>query len=330
MNIAAPISSVKEVEMLLHYGADELYCGVRTPEWEEHFGEHLWMNRRSPKGANLGSWEDLQQMINLAHDSGTPVHVTLNAPFYTRSGMDYLLKLAEKLVTELNIDSLIVSDFNFLTRLADHRLPVSLHLSSLGSCINSYAADFYYSMGIKRIILPRQLRLSEIKGVVTQTKSPMEFEVFAVNDGCFFEEGFCQTTHALGGPFCLTDWEVQIQPIDDNPISNAQMDRHSEDLREYLWYQNNCGSSFQRDGLPNGPCSLCWFGHFRDWGVTAVKIVGREASFYRKMRSLQLVKTVMDEVNKKVGRNGIGQFARSLRATPEYCDKGYMCYFKER
>ena len=329
MKIAAPISSVKEAEMLLYYGADELYCGVRTPEWEEHFGEHLWMNRRSPGGANLGSWEDIQQMVNLAHDNQTAVHVTLNAPFYTRAGMDYLLKLAEKLTGELNIDSLIVSDLNFLMRLAGHQLPVNLHLSSLGSCINSYAADFYYSMGITRIILPRQLRLSEIKRVVTQTKSPMEFEVFAVNDGCFFEEGFCQTTHALGGPFCLTNWEVQVRPSDDNPIPTTPMEKHFEDLREYLWYQNNCGSSYQQDGLPNGPCSLCWFGHFRDWGVTAVKIVGREASFYRKMRSLQMVKAVMDEVRKDVASEEIAQFARSLRATPEYCDKGYMCYFKD-
>jgi putative protease len=101
-------------------------------------------------------------------------------------------------------------------------------------------------------------------------------------------------------------------------------------LREYLWYQNNCGSSFQQNGLPNGPCSLCWFGHFRDWGVTAVKIVGREASFYRKMRSLQLVKAVMAEVKEGGACEKIAQFARSLRATPEYCDKGYMCYFRDR
>jgi putative protease len=330
MKIAAPTSSIQEVEMLLHYGADELYCGVQTPEWEEHFGEHLWMNRRSPVGANLSSWEDIQQMVKLAHGSLTPVHVTLNAPFYTRAGMDYLLKLAEKLTSELNIDSLIVSDLNFLMRLAGQNFPVNLHLSSLGSCINSHAVDFYHSLGIKRIILPRQLRLSEIKRIVTQTKSPMEFEVFAVNDGCFFEEGFCQTTHALGGPFCLTDWEVQVQRSDGNPVATTQIEQHLAELREYLWYQNNCGSSFQQDGLPNGPCSLCWFGHFRDWGVTAVKIVGREASFYRKMRSLQLVKAVMDEVAKGGARQEIDRFARSLRATPQYCDKGYMCYFRDR
>ena len=330
MKIAAPLSSAAEAEMLLHYGADELYCGVRTPEWEEHFGGHVWMNRRSPQGANLGSWENIQQVVNLAHSSRIPVHVTLNAPYYTRAGMDYLIKLAEKLISELEIDSLIVSDLNFLMRLAGEKLPVNLHLSSLASCINSRAVDFYLSLGIKRIILPRQLHLSEIKRIVTQTNSPMEFEVFAVNDGCFFEEGFCQTTHALGGPFCLTDWEVRVHRTDVDPVSDTEIEQHIAELGEYLWFQNNCGSSFQQDGLPNGPCSLCWFGHFRDWGVTAVKIVGREASFYRKMRSLQIVKAVMDEAEAGGACEEIAQFARNLRATPQYCDKGYMCYFKDR
>ena len=330
MKIAAPLSSATEVEMLLHYGADELYCGVRTPEWEAHFGGQVWMNRRSPQGANLGSWEDIQQVVNLAHKSRIPVHVTLNAPYYSQAGMNYLLKLAEKLISELEIDGLIVSDLNLLMRLAGENLPVNLHLSSLAGCINSRAVDFYQSLGIKRIILPRQMRLSEIKSIVTQVNSSMEFEVFAVNDGCFFEEGFCQTTHALGGPFCLMDWEVQAHHSDGDLISDVQLAQHQKDLREYLWFQNNCGSSFQQDGLPSGPCSLCWFGLFRDWGVTTVKIVGREASFYRKMRSLQMVKAVMDEVKAGGASEEIEQFARSIRATPQYCDKGYMCYFKER
>ncbi|UCF90245.1 MAG: U32 family peptidase, partial [Desulfobacterales bacterium] len=169
-------------------------------------------------------------------------------------------------------------------------------------------------------------RLSEIKRIVTEGNSQMEFEVFAVNDGCFFEEGFCQTTHALGGPLCLTDWEVQAP---GGSLAAPELAQGLEELREYLWYQNNCGSTFQEEGLPNGPCSLCWFAHFKAWGVTAVKIVGREASFYRKMRSLQLVKAVMDKVREGVSYAGVSQWTRSLRGTPDYCDKGYMCYFRE-
>lgn len=317
--------------MLLHFGADELYCGVTTPEWEEHFGGRWWMNRRAPSGGNLTSWEDVRGVTELAHAHKAPIYLTLNAPFYPEETHGYLLKLAEKLVGELKIDGLIVSDVGFISLLAREKLPVRIHLSSLGSCTNSRSALFFKSLGVDRIILPRQLRLSEIERIVRETGSEvegLEFEVFAVNDGCFFEEGYCQTTHAFG-PFCLTDWTMQAREGSRGGPSPDEIEEHREGLKEYLWYQNNCGSSFQKDGLPNGPCSLCRFAEFRDWGVAAVKIVGREASFHRKAGSMQMVKAIMDEVRAGGSPGDIAGMARALRDTAEYCDKGHMCYFRE-
>jgi len=314
--------------MVLHFGADELYCGVTTPEWEEHFGGNWWMNRRDPSAANLTSREEIKEVAELAHGRGAPVYVTLNAPFYTPESIVYLLRLSEKLVSELGVDGLIVSDLSFLMRLRREGLPARIHLSSLGSCFNSRSADFYHSLGVTRIILPRQLRLSEIGRLISEARSGIEFEVFALNDGCYFEEGFCQANHAFG-PLCLTDWSVTNFGHTQNGFSEKEIGERLRDFKEYLWYQNNCGSSFQENGLPNGPCSLCRFGHFRDWGVGAVKIVGREASFHRKMGSIQLVKAVMDEVREGRRPEDIAQTARSLRGTPEYCDKGYMCYFRD-
>lgn len=329
MMIVAPVASVRDVEMSVHFGADELYCGVSPPEWEEHFGGGWWINRRSPQGANLVTWAAICEVVRLAHEARVPVHVALNAPYYTEGGIRYLRKLAHKLSNELGVDGLIVSDFNFLLHLAEKPLPVRIHLSSLGSCSNGRAADFYASLGVRRIILPRQLRLSEIRRIVAGRSSRVEFEVFALNDGCYFEEGYCQTTHALGGPFCLSNWQQTLPEAGRADPDRDEIERALRDLQEYLWYQNNCGSSFQGQGLPNGPCSLCWFGHFRDWGITAVKIVGREASFARKTASLQLVKAIMEEVRAGKPAEEIARAALALRESPEHCSKGYMCYFRE-
>ncbi len=320
MKIVAPVSSPDEVEMLLHCGADELYCGIRAPEWEEKFGGRWWMNRRGPKGANLSGFSDLKRVTTAAHDAGVRVAVALNAAFYPADAIDDILELARKLAADTGVDALIISDVNLLIRIQRENPPVEIHLSSLGSVFNSYTVDFYRDLGVRRIILPRQLRLSEIETIVSRKSDRMEFEVFAVNDGCLFEEGVCQTTHAFG-PFCMMDWSIQAVHGPNGPEAAPPVDR----LNEYRWYQNNCGSSFQEDGLPNGPCSLCRFDRFQSWGVSAVKIVGREAAFYRKMRSLQLVKAVMDEV-----RNGRpSSVARKWRNTPEYCDSGWMCYFRD-
>ena len=168
MKIVAPVSSVEEVEMLVHYGAEELYCGLSTPEWENHFGGQWWMNRRSPAKANLRSWKDIQRVVEVAHHHEVTVSLTLNAPFYPQGSMGYLLKLSEKVGQEAHIDGFIVSDVNFVLLLARERLPVRIHLSSLGSCFNSWAADFYRSLGAGRIILPRQLRLGEIRELIDE------------------------------------------------------------------------------------------------------------------------------------------------------------------
>ncbi|MBU1340228.1 MAG: U32 family peptidase [Proteobacteria bacterium] len=349
MKIVTPISSVSELDMLLENGADELYCGLRTHEWDKIFGQNLWMNRRNPNQANIFSWEDLEKITTAAHSRSVTVSITLNASFYPKKGMAYILKLCDKLVRKAGVDALIVSDLNLLMELSKEKLPVRIHLSSLGSCFNSYSIDFYQSLGVDRIILPRQLRLDEIRSILEtssckpdsdnpypgKTKTDennshkMEFEVFALNDGCYFEEGFCQTSHTLGA-FCLTQWEIEpAGSLKKDPAFSRKLTDLREHYKEYLWFQNNCGSSFQKDGLPNGPCSLCWFGHFRDWGVASVKIVGREASFQRKMGSLQLVKAVRDKTRNPENCNRIKDYARDLRGTPDYCDKGYMCYFRE-
>ncbi len=320
MNIVAPVRSLTEVEMLLTLGADELYCGVVTPEWQRDFGTGWWLNRRDPQHANCHAQQELEAIVAKAHDHEVPVYITLNTSFYPSAGMAHVERLARFLVETMKVDGLIVADLNFLIRWSRLQLPVRVHLSSLGGCFNSWAVEYYRELGVRRIILPRQLRLSEIEKLVKQAAGDMEFEVFALNDGCLFEEGFCQTTHGLGS-FCLTDWKMDSR--------SARLADRLEGFREYRWFQNNCGSTCQPDGTPNGPCSLCWFGLFNEWGIKALKIVGREASFYRKMRSLQLVQSVMQRVKNGASNRGVAAAAQSLRNSPEYCRKGMMCYFKD-
>ena len=49
----------------------------------------------------------------------------------------------------------------------------------------------------------------------------------------------------------------------------------------------------------------------------------------RKGKMTNLVKAVMDEVRENAPPGRVARIARSYRRTPEYCKKGYMCYFRE-
>jgi putative protease len=330
MKIVAPVRSVDEVEMLLSCGADELYCGYTPEEWRAHSAGLWWVNRRDPRSSDFTRREHLLETIRLAHEGTVPVYVTVNAPFYPAGALPYLVDLCERLIQEYQADGLIVADLDLILSLG-RRLgstgKARIHLSNLGGCYNHKSAEFFSSLGLERIILSRHMRRSEIERLVREAPPGIGFEVFALNDGCYFEEAYCRVSHSLGGPFCLGDW-TNLEPCGPHAAAfSARLERERACLERYLWYQNNCGSSFQGHGLPNGPCSLCWFGFFRDWGVSAVKIVGREASFHRKMASLQLVKAIVDLARAGAGHEEIAEAARSFRATPELCDSGFMCYY---
>jgi hypothetical protein len=63
-------------------------------------------------------------------------------------------------------------------------------------------------------------------------------------------------------------------------------------------------------------------------GVTAVKVVGREANTQRKLRSVQMVRAVIER-SARVGEDDVKAFAQGLRRKPEYCRSGYMCYYRD-
>src|SRR5689334_5409451 len=81
-------------------------------------------------------------------------------------------------------------------------------------------------------------------------------------------------------------------------------------------------------GLPYGPCGLCAIHDFNRIGVSSLKIVGREASPYKKLASVRMVRTIVDQVRSGAQKLVTIERAKSLRGEREHCDSGYMCYYK--
>jgi putative protease len=333
MKIVAPISSPQEVEMLTGSGADELYCGVTPREWVSKYSMAVWLNRRNPRGGNIQSFEALNQLVKKAHSYRTPVFLTLNAPYYTEDQYPYLIDLVKRVVLDIGVDGLIVSDIGLVTVITELGTDVDIHVSSVAASLNTEAIRFYQELGARRIILPRSLSLREIGNIALKVKDIVDIEVFILNDGCAFEEGFCQTTHHVVGGFCsdLAKWEYRfLRANGENVGKEINLDEHMADYREWIWYINSCGCSVTPKGLPYGPCGLCAMSDLSTMGVAAIKIAGREASSFRKLASVQLVKAVMDLVKKGVPKGEIIDRARSVREAPERCDLGYMCYYRQR
>jgi putative protease len=334
MKVLAPISSYDELEMLAESGAEEFYCGIVPREWLDRYTGAVWLNRRSPKGGSLETLADLKRLVDGAHRFGIPVFITLNAPYYTSEQLSWVMELARRLDGEVGVDALIVTDINLLMQLSRAKLNAELHVSSVAATLNTEAIRFLLQFGPSRIILPRSLTIPEIEEIATAIRDEVELEAFMLNDGCAFEEGFCSTTHHhTVGAFCtsLSEMDTEFERTGGRELTrrqNARLRRNLTDYREWIWYVNGNGCGSTPNGLPYGPCGLCAIHEFQRIGIASLKIVGREASPFKKLASVRMVRAIVDQVRGGSDKLIVIERAKSLRGDRKHCDSGYMCYYK--
>jgi len=310
VKILAPLRHSDEVVPLLEAGADEFFCGLTPPDWESRFGR-MWANRRAPQSAGVSDSADFERIIDRADNR--PVYVALNAPGYPSGAVDLLSSFGAALLSK-GAAGLIVADMDPLLALVETGHGSQLHLSSLATCINAEAAKFYRDLGIRRIILPRHLTLSEIESILIPH---IEFETFLLNDGCVFEEGLCATTHAAGA-FCSMDGEG------DEAVSPETRERYAF----WKWTLNHCGCRTGND-YPMGPCGLCAIPRLLRSGIASFKVVGREASLPRKEASVRIA-----ALSLRLARGGacpeeIRDAVIGLRGSPQMCEERHLCYYPD-
>lgn len=330
MKIVAPISKTAELEPVLEAGADEVFFGMVPEAWTRQFGISTVSRRLF---GNIKEYAEMQWIISTAHAVGKQAMLTLNAQHYTEAQMQCLIDLARRFAGEGG-DALILADPALLMVLTELDLGIRLHLSSIAACRNREAARFFGELGIDRVIFPRYLKLDEIRDMVAAVPQ-MEFEAFILNDGCIYEEGVCHTIHLpqqYGGPICLDAYQYSFQRADgqriDEPARQALL-QNEADYKEWTWYKFSCGFSTSEQGYTFGPCGLCAISRLVADGVTAIKIAGREAPLARKLKSIGLVRSVCDRVAAGDTAQRVYDYASSVRARPELCRSGYMCYYPE-
>lgn len=335
MRILSPVASPEEVEPLADGGADELFCGIFPTQWYERWGRGAWPNRRGPGPANVESVAELGAIADAAHARDRKVFVALNQQFHPDDQAEFLLELARTIHDRGAADAFIVTDPGFIALLKDEIPDCSIFASTVTVALNSDAVKFLAELGCDRVILSRHLTLSEIAEIRAGAPD-VELEVFLLNDNCYFEEGFCSTTHTMPGfgVYCMTPWELQITRDGDadaivDPEERARWDFLVEEHREYLRHLGNRGHGDSRARLPLGPCGLCAIPELIDLGIHSGKIVGREANLYRKIRSVQAVRHIRDSYLQGRDAGATKAAAVELRGDLRGCASGYSCYYRE-
>jgi len=283
--------------------------------------------------ANFPSLSELEKAVTIAHHLGAQLFLVLNAQHYGSAQLDALVDLGNSF-QKMDGDAVIVADLPLIIALREQVPGLGIHVSSVASCRNSAAVSLYRDLGVRRVILPRDVTLDEIE-VIAKAVPDVEIEVFILNDGCVFEEGVCHTIHLpkkLGGPICIDSYQFEYVGAAGKSLPPQLAHRlldNDEDYKRWLWYRFGCGFSTTEKGHPFGPCGLCAIHRLRQAGITSIKIAGREGSTERKIKSVEMVHQVLDKARQGGNAISVAMTAVGIRNTLAHCQSGYMCYYPE-
>ncbi len=181
--LLAPAGDLEKLKMAINYGADAVYLG----------GERFGL-RKASKNFTI---EQIKEGVQYAHNRGKKVYVTMNVIPHN----DDLVGL-EEYVTELynaGIDAVIVSDPGVFTVIRKTVPELPIHLSTQASVTNYETVMFWYNLGIKRIVLARELTLKEIKEIIDKAPDDLEIEVFVHGSMCISYSGRCLLSNYMTG-----------------------------------------------------------------------------------------------------------------------------------
>lgn len=232
MKILAPVNSAGEVPALISHGAMELYCGVHPGAWTRRHGKKVWLNRRG--AGNVESFAELKEITGIAHSRGVTVCLTLNLPFYPPEHYGDVLAMAERATAECGVDALIVADPGLIRAIKESAPNTVIPASSLAVVLNSQAVRFFRKLGAARIIFPRYTGLANLRQVIAAAGEAVEYEVFILNDGCMFEEGYCHASHSFGGAFCSPFRDHRLVPTGGKAANHESFESHLADYRRWI------------------------------------------------------------------------------------------------
>ena len=181
--LLAPAGDMERLETALRFGADAVYVG----------GPKLQL-RAGSVGFTMDS---LAEAARKAHTLGKKLYVTVNA-FASNEDVDAAGDYARALYT-LGADAVIVSDLGVIRAIRRAAPELAVHVSTQANCLNYGSALSYYDLGVKRIVLGREMSLAQIRDLRSRIPDDLELEAFVHGAMCMSYSGRCMISAYLTG-----------------------------------------------------------------------------------------------------------------------------------
>ena len=255
LELLSPAGDMERLKMAVLYGADAVYLAGTS------FGMRSFAGNFSP--------EELPQAVRFAHDHGVKCHVTVN----TMPRNEEIARLPEYLeqLDSAGVDALIVADLGAFTLAGKYAPHCQRHISTQQSIANYACAQSWFDLGAQRVVLARELSLSEITEIRQKVDPQLEIETFGHGAMCVSYSGRCLLSNYMTGR-------------DSNRGACAQPCRYQYALMEekrpgeyFPVFEDEQGTYILNS---RDMCTIDHLKELMDAGIDCIKIEGRAKSAY--------------------------------------------------
>jgi len=255
LELLSPAGNMEKLKTAFQYGADACYLAGKK------FGLRAF-------SGNFDN-EELVEAVMYAHALGKKVYITINIVAHNSDfdGLeDYL-----KFLSEIGADGIIVSDIGIIA-LARRVVPdLDIHVSTQANVTNKYSAKYLCDMGVKRLVLARELSIDEIKEIREYIPDDVEIETFVHGAMCISYSGRCLLSNYLNGRdsnrgACIQACRFEYS-ICEKTRKGEQYDIQEDDRGTYILNSKDL-------------CMIEYITELINAGVTSFKIEGRMKSPY--------------------------------------------------
>ena len=173
--LLCPAGDFERMKTAIGYGADAVYLGATR------FGM-----RASPQNFTM---EELQAAVSYAHERGVKLYLTVNS--LPRSDEIEDLPSFIREAGACGVDAFIVADIGVVELIRDILPEAEIHASTQTGVVNHLTVKSLYKMGMKRMVLARELSLEEIKVIREKSPPEAELEAFVHGSMCMSVSGRC-------------------------------------------------------------------------------------------------------------------------------------------
>ena len=181
--LLAPAGNPEKLRAALRYGADAVYLAG------DRFGLRA--------GAGNFTLEAMSEGIAYAHALGKKVYLAVNLLAHARDVADLPNYLEQALA--FAPDACIVADPGIVAMIRANWPHMPIHLSTQANTTNHLSATFWHGIGVKRIVLARELSLAEMGQMRADTPAALELEAFVHGAMCMAYSGRCFMSLTMTG-----------------------------------------------------------------------------------------------------------------------------------